>query len=170
MNSAEPQEAASQLQQPEVVLPMFVITHQQCPAFTEPTQGPLHHPPPRLVTLLPVAWLVLLADTAAVRRVTPRGRRLPPGWVVIALVQAQILSITPLWHQRWNQRWMVRSEPNSLGRRFHWQPLRRRWMMPLNMVRQSLGGCPPLGLGCQSSRRIGSMRAQRSSETSQMVS
>jgi hypothetical protein len=42
-------------------------------------------------------------------------------------------------------------------------------MMPLNRGRQSLGGCPPLGLGCPSSRRMGSMRAQRSSETSQMV-
>jgi hypothetical protein len=43
-------------------------------------------------------------------------------------------------------------------------------MMPLNIGRQCRGGWPPLGLGCQSSRRIGSMRAQSSSGTSQMVS
>jgi hypothetical protein len=41
--------------------------------------------------------------------------------------------------------------------------------MPLKIARQSLGGWPPFGLGCQSSWRMGWMRAQSSSLTSQMV-
>ena len=43
-------------------------------------------------------------------------------------------------------------------------------MIPLKIGRQSAGGWPPLGLGFQSSRRMGSIRAQSSSLTSQMVS
>jgi hypothetical protein len=42
-------------------------------------------------------------------------------------------------------------------------------MIPLKILRQSAGGCPPLGLGFQSSLRMGSMRAQSSSLTSQIV-
>ena len=41
--------------------------------------------------------------------------------------------------------------------------------MPLRILRQSLGGWPPLGLGCPSSLRSGSLRAPRSALTSQMV-
>jgi hypothetical protein len=43
-------------------------------------------------------------------------------------------------------------------------------MIPLKIFRQSAGGCPPLGLGFQSSLRMGSMPAQSSSLTSQIVS
>lgn len=42
--------------------------------------------------------------------------------------------------------------------------------MPWTIFRQLAGGWPPWGLGCQSAWRIGSMRAQSSSGTSQMVS
>lgn len=43
-------------------------------------------------------------------------------------------------------------------------------MMPLKIRRQSAGGRPPLGLGRQSSMRIGRMTAHSASETSQIVS
>jgi hypothetical protein len=43
-------------------------------------------------------------------------------------------------------------------------------MIPLKMFLQFAGGCPPFGLGLQSSCRIGSIRAQSSSLTSQIVS
>jgi hypothetical protein len=43
-------------------------------------------------------------------------------------------------------------------------------MMPFTIGLQSAGGCPPLGLGRQSARRAGSIRAHSSSDTSQMVS
>jgi hypothetical protein len=43
-------------------------------------------------------------------------------------------------------------------------------MIPLKRFLQSAGGCPPLGLGFQSSFRMGSIRAQSSSLTSQIVS
>src|SRR5262249_840925 len=92
----------------------------------------------------------------------------PPSPSHSAASAAQTWRKTPFWHQRENQRWAVESLPYSLGRRFHWQPERSRKMTALRTRRQSARG-RPVCLGGASAERIGSMRAQSSSGTSQTV-
>jgi hypothetical protein len=50
----------------------------------------------------------------------------------------------------------------------HWQPVRIRKMMPLSIFRQ-LATRRPVGFRGQKSRRMGSIRSQSGSGTSQMV-
>ena len=64
--------------------------------------------------------------------------------------------------------WMVLSSPNSLGRWFHWQPLRSRKIIPSSIFRWSTG-LRPFDLGGSNSSITGSIRSQRSSGTSQIV-
>jgi hypothetical protein len=64
----------------------------------------------------------------------------------------------------------VAAEP--FGRLFNWQPLRRRKMMHLIACRKSMRNRSPwaLGGGDAASNKMGSMGAQRSSDSSQIVS
>src|SRR4051812_10928308 len=86
-----PEQAARQLDQPQVVLVLLVISHQDPAAFAQPGQCPLHHPPPRLVNPRAVTRLLLLPDPPNMRRVPRALQRLASGRVVIPLVQAQVL-------------------------------------------------------------------------------
>jgi hypothetical protein len=54
------------------------------------------------------------------------------------------------------------------GSSLHWQPVRIRKMTPLNVRRRWAGG-RPVALRGQNSLRIGSIRCQRVSGTSQIV-
>ena len=54
----------------------------------------------------------------------------PPSSSQPSTRTAQMPSSTPSSTQRWKVRWIVLSSPSSRGRRFHWQPLRIRKMMP----------------------------------------
>src|SRR5205823_2391318 len=71
-------------------------------------ERPLHHPPPRLVALGPVAPLLLLADPPDVRGVIRSDRRASTVGVVVRLVQAQVLlhfgRVGPLDHDRLDRR------------------------------------------------------------------
>ena len=74
---------------------------------------------------------------------------------------------TPHSTQRWKVRcckvrWMVLSSPNSLGKWFHWQPLRIRKIMPSSIFRWS-ARLRPLALGGSNCNITGSIRSQRSS-------
>src|SRR5262249_21987655 len=79
--------------------------HHRPPASPRPPRGPPPPPPPRLVPLGRVARPPLLADLADVRGVAVVLGRLPPGRVVVPLVQAQVLRlllrhVRPLDHHR----------------------------------------------------------------------
>jgi hypothetical protein len=70
--------------------------------------------------------------------------------------------------QRWKVRWMVLSSPNSLGRWFHWQPLRSRKIIPSSIFRWSTR-LRPFDWGGSNSSITGPIRSQRSSGTSHIV-
>jgi type I restriction enzyme M protein len=55
-------------------------------------------------------------------------------------------------------------KPNSVGRCFHWIPVRNTYRMPLSTARSLTRGRPPLGLG-GSAGSNGAMRDQSASET-----
>src|SRR5207253_6739273 len=92
----------------------------------------------------------------------------PPRSSHSATSTAQIFSKTPPWTQRWSQSWTVLLGPNRSGSWSHWPPLRIRKMIPLSIFRQS-ATFRPVGFLGQNSRRIGSIRAQRSSGIFQIV-
>jgi hypothetical protein len=58
--------------------------------------------------------------------------------------------------------------PNRSGSWSHWQPLRIRKMIALNIFRQ-LATFRPVGFLGQNSEKMGSIRRHNSSETSQIV-
>ena len=76
--------------------------------------------------------------------------------------------ITPFLHQRWNQRCMVESSPNSRGRRFHWHPDRIRKMIPSNAARWSIRSGPK-GDGGSSSASTASTFPHSTSSACQIV-
>ena len=77
-------------------------------------------------------------------------------------------SNTPRSTQRWKVRWMVLSSPNSLGKWFHWQPLRSRKIIPSSIFRWSTR-LRPFDLGGSNSSITSSIRSRRSSGTSHIV-
>src|SRR5829696_2335351 len=91
VKAAIPEQPARQLDQPEVVAILLVVTDQDAAALRQPGERPLHHPPTRLVALRSVTPPGLLADPPDVRRIARVGRRRPTVGVVVALVQAQVL-------------------------------------------------------------------------------
>ena len=91
----------------------------------------------------------------------------PPNSWHSAIRAAQMPASTPHSTQRWKVRcckvrWMVLSSPNSLGKWFHWQPLRIRKIMPSSIFRWS-ARLRPLALGGSNCNITGSIRSQRSS-------
>ena len=92
----------------------------------------------------------------------------PPNSWHSSIRAAQMPSSTPPPTQRWKVRWMVLSSPNSLGKWFHWQPLRIRKIMPSSIFRWS-ARLRPRALGGSNCNITGSIRSQRSSGTSQIV-
>src|SRR5512135_29422 len=103
-----PVQRAGQLDQTQVVGGLLVVTHQDPPALRQPGERPLHHPTTRLVTLRPVARLLLRADPPEVRGITRFRRCLATGGVVGPLVQAPVLlhlrRIGSLDHDRLDRR------------------------------------------------------------------
>ena len=63
---------------------------------------------------------------------------------------------------------MVLSSPNSLGKRFHWQELRIRKMIPSSTLRWSTL-LRPFAFGGSNCKITGSIRSHRSSGISQIV-
>jgi hypothetical protein len=94
MQSAIPEKAARQLQQPQVVEVMFVVAHQDGSAFRQPREGPLHHPAPWFVPpLARTGRRLLFADGADVSGIARGGDRLASGGIIVGLVQAQVLRL-----------------------------------------------------------------------------
>ena len=92
----------------------------------------------------------------------------PPNSWHPSIRTAQMASSAPRSTQRWKVRWMVLSSPNSLGKWFHWQPLRSRKIIPSSIFRWSTR-LRPFDLGGSISSITGPIRSQRSSGTSQIV-
>ncbi len=92
----------------------------------------------------------------------------PPNSWHSSIRAAQMPSSTPPPTQRWKVRWMVLSSPNSLGKWFHWQPLRIRKIMPSSIFPWS-ARLRPRALGRSNCNITGSIRSQRSSGTSRIV-
>ena len=92
----------------------------------------------------------------------------PPNSWHSSIRTAQMPSSAPLPTQRWKIRWIVLSSPNSLGKWFHWQPLRVRKTVPSSIFRWSTR-LRPLDLSGSNSSITGSIRSQGSSGTSQIL-
>ncbi len=145
MNTSEPDQAAGQLEQPEVVAGLLVVTHQDGAALREPRVCALLHP-------------TLGFSPSRLAR-----------FVILSTSMVMSFSKMPASFQRWNQSCTVHLGPKQRGSWPHWHPERNRKMMPLRMRRQSSGG-HPVRFGGQISNKIGSMRSQNAWGTSQMVS
>ena len=91
----------------------------------------------------------------------------PPNSWHSSIRTAQMPSSAPHPTQRWKVRWMVLSSPNSLGRWFHWQPLRSRKIIPSSIFRWSTR-LRPFDLGGSNSASPVQF-APKSSGTSQIV-
>ena len=106
-----------------------------------------------------------------VRHVPVRGLPLPlhaTELLAPSTKAAQIRSRTPSSIHRWKARWTLESSGNSLGRRFHWQPVRKRKMTASKTARWSTLG-RPVFFGGSCSLRIGSIFSHSSSGTRQIV-
>lgn len=126
--------------------------------------------------------VALGAEFAAIRRIGA-GRRPPKGALTITLSSAchcqrmpwrssyRVSSLahnrskTPAWTHCWNRRWQVEPDPYSLGRAFHWQPVRRTYKIPLRTWWKGTTGRPgvPGGFaggskGCSSVHTSSGMR------------
>src|SRR5215204_1196434 len=86
-----PQQDTGNLDQPQVVGGLLIVTHQNRPALRKPAQSSLNHPSPRRITLLSCRVLLLLADLADMSRVVVTFDYFPSRLFVVALVQAQVL-------------------------------------------------------------------------------
>ena len=92
----------------------------------------------------------------------------PPRSSHVSSSTAQMRSKTPSFTHRWNVRWTELPSGNSVGRQFHWHPLRRRKIIASSAPRGSMR-LRPVRLGGSSSLRTCSTTRQRSSGTRQMV-
>ena len=90
----------------------------------------------------------------------------PPRSSHASWTAAQIRSKMPSPTHRWKVRWTELSSGYSLGRRFHWQPLRIRKITASRAARWSIRAGPRFGGSC--SARIGSIIAHSSSGASQI--
>src|SRR5215218_3410674 len=92
----------------------------------------------------------------------------PPNSWHSSIRASHISSSTPFSIHLWKVRCTEESSGNSLGSRFHWQPLLIRKMIASRAARWSTRGRPVLfGGSCKA--RIGSMISHNSSGTRQMV-
>jgi hypothetical protein len=87
--AAEPDEAAGELEEAEVVLGLLLVADEEAAALGEPGQRPLDHPPPSLVPL--GSRRALVADGGDVWDVVPVDAGVPADGVVVALVGAEVL-------------------------------------------------------------------------------
>ena len=93
----------------------------------------------------------------------------PPSSSHASINIAHMLENTPRLTQCWNVRWIVLLLPNSLGKWFHWQPLRIRKIIPLSICRWS-ARLRPVALGGCITKSTARISSHRSFGTSQMVS
>src|SRR5215207_2039507 len=91
MLTTVPQQDAGDLDQPQVVGGLLLVTYQDGAALRQPAQRALHYPSSSWITLLSLRVLLLFCDTSAMRLVVVALHHLPSGLFIVALIQAQTL-------------------------------------------------------------------------------
>src|SRR5215204_7266550 len=91
MLTTVPQQDAGDLDQPQVVGGLLLVTYQDGAALRQPAQRALHYPSSSWITLLSLRVLLLFCDTSDMRLVVVALHHLPSGLFIVALIQAQTL-------------------------------------------------------------------------------
>ena len=87
--ASEPDEAAGEFEEAEVVRGLLLVADEQAATLGEPGQRPFDDPPACLVPR--GAWRSLVVDRGDVRDVVAVDAGGPAGRVVVALVEAEVL-------------------------------------------------------------------------------
>src|SRR5215212_7449726 len=105
-----PQQDTGNLDQPQIVGGLFIVTHQNRPALRKPAQRALNHPTPRRITFLAHLIELLFADAPDMWDVIAFFHEFSTRLLVNSLCPGtgsevhssrRVVGARPRWHRAW---------------------------------------------------------------------